>query len=384
MPTPPITDEELLESVRVYERCGYDTAAAAAQRGIAPRTMRTHLQRAEAKGIRVPRGRIATAPAHGMAIKGISTLVDADGEIKAQWVKTDRERQEQQEAFTAFAEEMAKLVDGWAKPAKPHIKDHTSELLALYPVGDPHIGAYAWAEEAGEDFDLEIATRDIQGATDRLVESAPAAETALILFLGDTFHSDNMENRTSRSGHALDVDTRWQKVLQAGARSSILMVDTALTKHKKVIVRIVIGNHDDHSAVFLALMLDAYYRKEPRVQVELSPAAHWYYRFGKVLIGSTHGDKSKWKDLAKIMAHDMPDDWGKTEYRYWHTGHVHHDRMQEDMGVIMECHRTLAAKDAWHASMGYRSGRSMKCIVYHADYGEVERHTADIRRVRDA
>jgi len=250
-------------------------------------------------------------------------------------------------------------------------------------MGDPHIGMYAWADEAGEDFDLDIAERDLTAAMARLVQSAPKSETALILNLGDFFHADNMENRTMRSGNVLDVDTRWQKVLQVGARAFYTLVQSALKKHRDVVIRNVIGNHDDHSAVFLSLLLDAYYRDEPRVTVELSPSAVWYMRFGKVLIGATHGDKAKWKDLAKIMAVDRPDDWGQSVYRYWHTGHVHHDRVQEDMGVVMECHRTLAAKDAWHAAQGYRSGRTMKCIVYDREYGEVERHTADIRRVRD-
>lgn len=382
MPTPPISDETLRETVAAYERCNYVVADAATELGLADRTVRHRLATARARGMAPPSGVVLSPPPLGYSVKGTSTLVDGDGTIKAQWVKTEAAKQEQEEQFRALAEELASIADGKVKPTKaPKVTD--PELLTVYPMGDPHIGMYAWAEESGDDFDLDIAERDLTQAMVRLVQSAPKSDTALILNLGDFFHADNMENRTMRSGNALDVDTRWQKVLQVGARAFYALVQSALKKHQTVIVRNVIGNHDDHSAVFLGLLLDAYYRNEPRVRVELAPGGFWYMRFGKVLLGATHGDKAKWKDLAKIMAADRPDDWGKSEYRYWHTGHVHHDRMQEDMGVVMECHRTLAAKDAWHAAQGYRSGRTMKCIVYDAEYGEVERHTADIRRVRD-
>jgi len=49
---------------------------------------------------------------------------------------------------------------------------------------------------------------------------------------------------------------------------------------------------------------------------------------------------------------------------------------------VVESFRTLAAKDAWQAAQGYRSGRDMYAIVLDAEHGEVERHRCDIRQVR--
>lgn len=45
----------------------------------------------------------------------------------------------------------------------------------------------AHRDESGEDFDLKIATRDLQRATKALVDRSPASEHALILNLGDFF-----------------------------------------------------------------------------------------------------------------------------------------------------------------------------------------------------
>lgn len=82
------------------------------------------------------------------------------------------------------------------------------------------------------------------------------------------------------------------------------------------------------------------------------------------------------------MATDRAKDWGETEFRYLHTGHIHHDTMKEYPGVKVESFRTLAAKDAYATWNGYRSGQDSKAIVYHRDFGEVERHTVNIAMVK--
>lgn len=318
----------------------------------------------------------------GFGVKGTSTLYRDDGSVALQWVKTRRDDQVAEEAIKEFVGWLVQDARGLA-PHIPAPAHSNADLLAVYPMGDPHFGMYAWAEEAGEDFDLETAERLTCAAIDRLVSSAPPAETAVILELGDFFHSDTKENRT-RSGHALDVDTRWAKVMQVGLRAMVYAVKRALEKHKRVIVRIVTGNHDSHSSFALALALDAYFSSNDRVEIDLSPATFWFYRFGKVLIGSTHGDTCKMVNLPGVMAADRPEDWGASKFRYWYVGHVHHDEVKEYPGVKCESFRTLAARDAWHAGQGYRAGRDMRCIVHHKVYGEIERHRCDVAMLEQA
>jgi hypothetical protein len=105
-------------------------------------------------------------------------------------------------------------------------------------------------------------------------------------------------------------------------------------------------------------------------------------RFGQNLIGSTHGDGAKPADLPLLMAADRAEDWGKTSFRYWYTGHVHHRSAKEHPGCIVESFRTLAAKDSWHTGQGYRAGRDMYAIVLDREHGEVERYRCDIRMAR--
>lgn len=328
------------------------------------------------------------APEHDMThaapapfvVKGVSTLYDQDKNLVLQWVKTKLDDQQVVDAIREWVEDLVQGAKG-KSPAIAAPRRVQSDLLAVYPMGDPHFGMYAWAAEAGDDFDLEIAERLTRAAIDRLVDSAPAAETALVAELGDFFHADDTTNLTPGHGNALDVDTRWPRVMQIGLRAMVYVIQRAAAKHKKVVVRIKRGNHDPHSSFALALALDAYFNNNPRVEVDLSPAVHWYYRFGKVLIGITHGDTTKTKDLPGVMAADRPQEWGQTEYRYWYLGHVHHSEVREFPGVVLEYFRTLAARDAWHASRGYRAGRDMRCIVHHRQYGEIERHRCDIAMI---
>jgi molybdenum-dependent DNA-binding transcriptional regulator ModE len=312
----------------------------------------------------------------GFNVRGKSTLYDREGKIAAQWVKTAADAEAQERLLREFAATLAEDAKGLYPLTQP--PDHSNDdILCVYPMGDPHFGMYAWAQEAGEDFDLSIAERLTFGAVDRLVASAPPASTALLLNLGDMYHADNQKNQ-SQSGHQLDVDGRWAKVQQVGLRAMLHCAKRLLERHAKVIIRFNKGNHDGHSSQALALMVSCYFHNEPRIEVDLSPAVMWYFQFGKVLIASTHGDTIKGPDMLPIVAADRPAEWGQTEFRYVYVGHVHHSDLKEYRGGVVEYFRTLAARDAWHAGMGYRAGRDMRLIVHHRQHGEIERHRCDV------
>ncbi|MGZ4851223.1 MAG: oxidoreductase [Candidatus Bathyarchaeia archaeon] len=313
----------------------------------------------------------------GFKLKGSSTLYDmTTGEAKIQWIKStaDTERQEQ-----LFKEALAVMCSEVPHHEPIKAPEETSkDLLNVIPIGDPHHGLYAWALESGDDFDSDIARRLTLGAVDRLLESAPNSHTCIILPLGDVFHSNDQSNVTPGHKHQLDVDSRFVKVLGIGIDTYRHAIIKALEKHEEVIVRFVDGNHDPQAIWALAFTIQAYFSDNPRVKVDLSPSKFWYYRFGKVLIGATHGDTVKHDSLLGVMACDRAEDWGATKHRYWYSGHVHHQSVKEYPGVVCESFRTLAAKDAYAAGHGYRAGRDMVCITHHRDHGEIERHRCDI------
>ena len=63
-------------------------------------------------------------------------------------------------------------------------------------------------------------------------------------------------------------------------------------------------------------------------------------------------------------------------HSYAHTGHLHHIKVDEANNLmVVEQHRTLAAKDAYASKGGWMAGRSATVITYHKDFGEVGRVT---------
>ena len=372
-----VTDDELLAAVREHG----SNAKAAKALGMDRRAVDRRAKRLALRGHSPEHDMTKTVP-DGFAVKGVSSYYDRDGNLAGQWVKStqDAERRAEmiREACIAMAEDLPKLAPRKASGT------WSTDLMTAYPIGDPHIGMRAWAEECGEDWDLTIAERVHCAAMDTLVGAVPATETALLVNLGDLFHYDSMEAKTPRSGHMLDADGRYAKMVGVGIKVLRQCIESALTKHKTVHVINVIGNHDETGAVWLSQALSHIYEREPRVTVDTSPAVFNYFRFGKVLIGCHHGHTCKPDKLPGVMAADRARDWGETAHRYWWQGHIHHASVKEYPGVMVESFGTLAAKDAYATAGGWRSRESMTAIVLHKDHGEVARSMVNPAMLREA
>lgn len=360
--------DEGINARELAERLGYSSV----------RAVKTKRSRVESRlGTKLPAlaesGGYRPRQLPGFVAHATSTLIKPDGSIALQWVKERadpaQEAERNKAAAEAFAAELPKL-----SPIRAERK-HNKRLMACYPIGDAHIGMRSWHEETGEDWDLSIAEHIQCGAMRKLVESAPEAESATIVNLGDWFHYDSMEPVTQRSGNVLDVDSRYAKMVRVGVMVMRQCIESALEKHKRVRVINAIGNHDDTGAIWLSVCLSHFYERNKRVIIEQSPAAFNYFRFGKCLVGIHHGHSCKADKLPGVMAADRPKDWGEAEHRFWWLGHFHHQAVREFPGVTVETFGTLAARDAYAAAGGWRSRRYMQCIVLHDEFGEVARHT---------
>lgn len=312
-----------------------------------------------------------------------SVMRRGDGSTVVEWASYKRDAVERWESIKAAVSEH---VAEYVRPALPvEAPEHTDDdLLVVYPLGDPHIGMLAWAEEVGESFDLAIAERELCECMRQLVARSPASSEAIVTNLGDFWHAENERQTTPKNGNKLDVDGRAGKVGRVGLRILRTLVDTALTKHARVRVRSVPGNHDPNSSFWIPLYLQAVYENDPRVIVEDGVKPYQFDVFGKCLLGWCHGDGAKVETLGEIMATDVPELWGAASFRFWNVGHVHHTTVKELRGCVVETHRTLAGRDAWHHHSGYRSGRSLKAIAYHRLYGLDSVAVVGVERVRAA
>jgi hypothetical protein len=307
----------------------------------------------------------------GYNVKGVSTLYGPDGQQKAQWVKSSaddiRRAEMMREAFAAMADDLPRIP-----PTKaPKIK--APDLLNLITLTDCHVGMLAWRKEGGADWDLNIAERTLVGCFMQMLHSAPQADTCVIAQLGDWLHQDGLNAVTPTSGHLLDSDGRFSKVVQAAIRILRRVIDAALAKHKRVVVLMAEGNHDLASSVWLRHMFAALYEREKRVQVIDTELPYYAYQHGQTMLCWHHGHMKKNDQLPLLFAAQYPAVWGATVKRYCHTGHRHHVEEKEHAGMTVVQHPTLAARDAYAARGGWISERQAQVITYHAIYGQVGR-----------
>lgn len=369
------------EYLDAIEKHGSNSKAAKAL-GVNLRTVERTMEALRTKAER-EQARLGHAPGHwdsGVApgyLMGKVTVQRGPGGVERTW---ERQLPEERIREAIFAEAIEVLSDGF-RGLGPVVKRPArvaEDLLCAIPVGDPHFGLYTWAKECGDDFDTDIARKLSIGAADRLVESAPACGIGILLLLGDITHANDQTNATPGHKHQLDVDSRFVRVLGIAIETWRHILLRMLQRHGRVIGKLLPGNHDPQAVWALAYALHAYFHNDQRVEIDLGPSKFWYYLFGKVLLGSTHGDTVKPERLPGIMAADRPQEWGASLHRYWYTGHIHSKNAIEFPGVQWESFRTLAAPDAFANSHGYRAGRDMVAIVHHREYGEVERHRCDV------
>lgn len=305
----------------------------------------------------------------GFAVKGVSTYYDSDGKPRGQWVKSRAEDDRRQEIIRAAVEAMSQDLPRLAPIAAPA---HTSAALCnLYTMTDCHVGMLAWHKEGGDDWDLAIAERVLGGCFEAMIAQSPPADTCVVNQLGDWLHFDGLDAVTPTNKHLLDADGRFQKVVAASLRILRRIIDSALTRHQRVIVIMAEGNHDLASSVWLRVMFSALYEKEPRVKVNDSALPYYLHVHGQTMLGFHHGHLKKNEGLPLLFAAQFPREWGDTVKRYVHVGHRHHEEVKEHPGIKVIQHPTLAARDAYAARGGWISERQATAYTYHVDHGQV-------------
>lgn len=364
-----ITDEQLISE----RQNGLTLKQIAAKYGMHIRTVEGRSAKLSRAGFGHDRDYRHIVP-DGYKVKGVSSLMGKDGEIKMSWLKTDVDRERQREIMEQMIEAYTSELP--REEATPSPSGVNEDLLALYPIFDLHIGALAHRHECGENYDTAEAERIMNKFFDYSIQSSPDAERAVFLLGGDVLHYDGMTPVTPASGHVLDSDSRYAKLVYVALRATRRAINMLLKKHKQVDVQILPGNHDESGMVWLRAAMAAIYENEPRIFVDTSPAIMHRTQWGKTLIGYTHGHTQKKPEVRlSVLATDYREEFGKARYVYCHSGHWHHQTITEIALGIDEIHGQLGAKDAYAANGGWRSMRQAAVIVYSKEFGEIGRFT---------
>ncbi len=309
----------------------------------------------------------------GYRVKGTSTMYDADGVPRMQWVKTDVDREAMEAVLKAAVDAFTDAIPR-AELTKHEGGVSDADHLCMFVLTDAHVGMASWGEETrSSNWDLKIAEDTIVKWIIKAVEMAPKTKTCVLAQLGDYVHYTSLIAQTPTSGHPLDADGRFQKMIRVAIRVMRRVIAILLTKYEYVHIIPAAGNHDDAAAGIFKETFPIFYENEPRVTFDTTPSVYHFYEFGNVSLYFTHGHKSKFGSVDRVMASLFSETFGRTSFRYCHQGHLHHSKKEEGVLMEQEIHPTLASPDAYAALNGYISKRSASCVVYHRDYGEVNR-----------
>lgn len=249
-----------------------------------------------------------------------------------------------------------------------------SDLLTVYPVADAHCGMLAWGRETrGPDYDLDLFKSDFITSMDRLSSRVPQSGHALLVFAGDTLHTPDSKNKTPAHGHILDVDGRFEKIVDVAVEAITHTIDMMAQKHARVSVVVVRGNHCEDSHIILKLALKQRYRNVDRIDFPVVHGADkseiFWMKHGKNLIAVHHGDRARPEKLAMIVA-DKCGFWDEcTASRVILTGHLHHLRTLDLVGATHFTMRAFAPADQHGANYG--GVRGLQAMTFDPKYGLV-------------
>jgi len=372
MPTPPLTDEQCGEAYDAWVKHYKSHEKAAEELGIPRNTFQHRLKVAKARGFGVD-------PAIKESMVAVGTgLVPA-----LAWAKTKNKDGTSYSVLLkpeAAGEDATNILDAirdglsaMPRAAPISAPQGASDLCAVFPVADLHIGLLTDEEETGTDWNGKIAGRVFAETFGRLVSVTPSAGTAILAQLGDLTHTDDQRNVTPQSGHQLDADTRYFLILRRAVAAMKWAIDTLREKYPHVIYRGCRGNHDITAHYAVTLALTEHYRDVDGVTIIDNAGEFYCHEYGANMILLHHGDKAKPDRLVHFAAAQWPEMWGRTKHRLALSGHVHHETVKEIGGMKFESLGTIIPRDAYAIGHAYSARRALVSITLDKEQGEVSR-----------
>lgn len=341
-------------------------------------------QRAAIQGVAHESGFNHSVPAPHIA-QGVSNLWKrGEPEPVLSWVKSGISKEQFEKHLQDAADLFYAALPKMAVPkAKPKTK-YNKEIIPWFQIGDAHLGMLAHSAEVGHNFDVKIAVTELMTAFSILFAESESCERCVINDLGDFTHYENFRGQTEQSGHQLDYDGRFPKMIDYYIPLMRSIIENALRKFKYVDIIVNQGNHSRTNDIWMARLLREVYSDTDRVNVVNNSDVFIPYRMGDTFVMTHHSDKCKPAQLAKVMATDFREHWGAARFCYIDTGHVHHGfTSKEHPGVMIESWNTLAPADKYAHDGGWRSRQSITRVDRSRKYGNTSRRTLPVEEIQD-
>ena len=254
------------------------------------------------------------------------------------------------------------------------------DRILVIALDDLHWGRFAWGEETGEDYNMEIARERIMGNVGKIVNKfINTGLEEVIVKLGSDFLNSNYNGVTSLHKNPQDNDGIFKKIFSDGIELIIDIIDL-LSDIAPVECVWVNGNHGSVEEYMLGKCISLYYARSSNIIIDADASLRKYRTFGTNLIGFTHGDKEKKEVFGNLMACEVPEAWAKTTEHVFLVGHLHHikEKTFEENGVIVYTVPSVVSDDAWTDSKGFTSRKRTQCFIFDKEEGLVETHYFNI------
>lgn len=255
----------------------------------------------------------------------------------------------------------------------PEILD--GHCLVVDPA-DIHIGKLCSSFETGENYNSQIAvTRIRDGVQGLLSKSQGFAIDKILLIIGnDILHVDTPRSTTT-GGTPQDTDGMWYDNFLIAKKIYIEIIEM-LMQIAPVHIQYDPSNHDYTNGFFLADSILSWFNKCNGVTFNTSISHRKYFKYGKNIIGTSHGDGAKNADLPLLMAQEASEHWHECTHRYFYIHHIHHKVSKDYGSVCVESLRSASGTDSWHHRNGYQwSPKALEGFLHHKDYGQIARLT---------
>ena len=324
-----------------------------------------------------------------MQYRGIKEATDEAGvddkDVKHGWLKTKQAslffknpnfKVEELNEIQRIKDECIKEVKLYAPKyhAIETIKSEDTHLLVI-DIADLHIGKLATAFETGEDYNSQIAVKRAKDGLQGILNKAKGFNIDKVLFVAgnDILHTDNTK-RTTTAGTPQDTDGMWYDNFIMAKNLYIDLLEKLLS-FADVEVVYNPSNHDLTHGFFLMQLIEAHFSKST-INFNVDLKHRKAFKYGKNLIGTTHGDGAKIEHLPLLLATEFPILWSETKHRYIYSHHVHHKTSKDFIGVTFETLRSPSGSDSWHHKNGYTGvPKAVEGYIHHKEFGQIARLT---------
>lgn len=292
-------------------------------------------------------------------------------QVKA-WLKPVGPLETVKEIISEQIEEMRSYT-----PKKPNYNvsfPKKTDRILEFNLPDIHFGMYAWGEEAGQNYNANIARAYVEYVTERIIDEAKRRGDigkCLVPFGNDWLHIDQAiagKGGQTNRGTPQDVDTRHRKIFREGRQLGVWMIDRLAEFGQRDVI-VIPGNHDLEKMWCVGDSIESWYWNDQSVRVYNDASPRKYYRHGVTLLGFAHGHNERPQDLPLIMARERPEDWGVTWHREWHIGHKHKMKGDEYNGVRVRVIPSISPNDNWHNEKGYYHMQYAEAYIWDAQEG---------------